>query len=191
MHEKIEVEIDDDTITIWHKYQLAVRLSIGQDGRMHVCLPGNNVEPHRTFNSGVPHRKIEVETLVKRKEQIVGLPRLVAARAEDGKVFRPEARKRVGSSGGSGNDGPLITETERDITLNAVLDSMISYPDASKEIVAGESHRIAAMLKIGVGSVAAVRANLTRGTYGDPDTLIATRTSWLRKNAPHREVQAL
>jgi hypothetical protein len=39
---------------------------------------------------------------------------------------------------------------------------------------------------VGIGSVAAVRANFTRGSYGDPETLLQTRLTWLTRNEPER-----
>lgn len=186
--EKIEVEIHDEALTLWHRFRLALRFTVDADGMIHVCIPDTtNLEVHYSFNPpSLAHpRKLLVETLVKRKEEIVGLPRLVSARVEDGQVFRPEPRRGMGSSGGS-SSGPLINEHERDNTLTAIVDSMIANPNASDKEIAAESHRIALDLGIKLGSVAAVRANFTRGRYGDPDTIIATRISWLRRNAPLR-----
>ena len=183
-----EIEVNDTTITIWHKFSVMLKLMVGEDGRIHLCVPNvEAMETHESYNPPRPihPRKIEVNSLVKKKEAYVALPRLVSARLEDGEVFRPETIKRATSSGGGG--GPLINENEANIVLNAVCDSFLAKPNQTKDEIAAESHRIANDLNIRVGSVAAVRANFTRGTYGDPDTIIATRAAYLRRHAPLRE----
>jgi hypothetical protein len=61
-----------------------------------------------------------------------------------------------------------ITEAKRDTILGDLLDSIIDGTSVP-------SSRIARRRRVSVGSVAAVRANLTRGTYGNTRTLVRKR----------------
>lgn len=61
-----------------------------------------------------------------------------------------------------------LTEAKRDAIRDDLLDAIIDDDQTS-------SRKIARRRRVTVGSVAAVKANLTRGTYGDPKNLIRKR----------------
>lgn len=182
MAEKIEVQVEDHQVTLWWRHQVIARLQITERGVAWLNVPHDSTAVHDNF-LGPPGKshQLEVTTLVKRKEEIVGLPRLIGGRIEDGQVFTPK-RPRSGSSSSRG-DGPLIGKELVDAIINEVCDSYIATPHQTLAFTQAESRRIANKFSVGVGSVAAVRANMTRGTYDhDVDTLIALRRSYLKRH---------
>lgn len=187
MFAKLEVQVDDKYLTIWYRSMILFRMWIGEGGQ-----PFGRVYPERLDMSEQQPpmsgtKRLEVHLLTKQKDDYhpMALPRLIAQRLEDDTVVKPEERKRAYSSGSS--SGPLIDNHAVSNVLNQVLDSeLVHAGNEDKNLRALESRRIAIEEHVGIGSVAAVRANFTRGRYGDPEELIATRLSWLTRHEPER-----
>jgi hypothetical protein len=184
---KLEVQVDDKYLTIWYRSMILFRMWIGGDGQ-----PFGRVYPDRLDMSEQQPpmsgtKRLEVHLLTKKKDEYhpMALPRLISQRLEDETVVKPEERRRTPSSGSS--SGPLIDSHAVSNVLNAVLDSeLVHAGNDDKNLRALESRRIAIEEHVGIGSVAAVRANFTRGSYGDPETLLQTRLTWLTRNEPER-----
>lgn len=79
------------------------------------------------------------------------------------------------------------TPEQRDKIVAMITDSYIAHPSQSAAFVRSESRRIAAKVfgrknvTSGMGSVAAVRANYTRASYGTPSALRRKRREELKK----------
>jgi len=76
-----------------------------------------------------------------------------------------------------------LTEAGINSILGDILDSMIKYPKQSTEERASETARIARKRKVTNLQVAAIRANLSRGTYGNVRTLMRNRKNSLSASA--------
>lgn len=105
----------------------------------------------------------------------MALPKYQKEKVDETKprVIRASRKPKVGSGGNSGPD--TIAETQRDKVLNAILDSLLDHPDQDKTFTSTETKRIAKKYNQGHMQVAGVRANLTRGSYGDLDKMLRSR----------------
>lgn len=187
MFSKLEVQVDDKCLTIWYGGHIVWRMWVTQDNQLHGRVWTERVDMSELQPPMSGGKRLEVHVLTKQEKEdySMALPRLVSQRLEDDTVIRPAERRSRHQSTGIG--GPLIDQHEVSNVLLAVLDSVLmSQGDDSKKLQALESRRIAAQENVGVGSVAAVRANFTRGRYGDPETMLNERLSWLTRNDPER-----
>lgn len=144
---------------------------------MHNPQAGDSMSPSPSFV-----RKIWLK-FRKPEENQVALPTYSKQLIETDTDVTPKVKPRTYAHT-SGQSPTSIAGSEAvNHVLNAILDSMIDLPDQTDEERVAESKRIAAQLGVTVQSLAAVRANFTRGTYGDPEVVLATRKSYLAKKA--------
>lgn len=169
---KLEVYVSETRLTIAKGHTIA-EFSIDADRQLHVRVPpeviGEVVWETDVVLAATP---LQVDVIVYEKEDsAVALPRTRAQRkTATTETIRPARRAKPSRTYLSRTDG--ITDPQKEKVLNMVLRSLKRNPHQSRAEVAAESHRIADACGVGVMAVAGVRANLTRGAYGDPKKLI-------------------
>lgn len=123
--------------------------------------------------------KVEVITLdYPPQESVVSLPN-TRRRAATTETIHP--RKKNGAKITHTQDADTITDAESSRILREILLSEHRLPNQSKTQRAAETHRIAEKVGVRPMAVAGVRANMTRGAYGNPRTLKASFANKLKK----------
>ena len=171
----LDVIVKDHSVTIVHRGRTIAEFSVlAEDRRCQVYIPVTALEDERvTFGDTInlaPRETLAVDitTYESPLEGTMALPRAVKERAATRQI-KPTTVK-VRNSTPSNRD--TIDTSERDKVLNLVLKSLKANPNQTKAEISAESHRIAKAAKVHVMAVAGVRANLTRGTYGNVKTLL-------------------
>jgi hypothetical protein len=186
---KLEVHVDDRSLQVWRDFQTVFRVWFDPvDHHLVVSCPKfDEIEwVNHLTQPPAASPQIEVDSVVRQKDAFsMSLPRLSSKRLQDGDTFAPTPEPK--SSSGGSHTGTGMGHHTRDVILNSILDSMLANPNASKRTTEQESARIAKECGVSIGSVAAVRANYTRGRYGEPDSVLRLRATFLQKNAPLKE----
>lgn len=176
----IELYMHKDRIEVFYKSQHYASIAIREGNQMVISFSEqkqNEIElTCGSLSNESDLLSLDIFTLVTEVIQEVALPRSVRIKREPVKTTVISPGRVVAKRDGGNDPSPdHIAEGQRDSVLTSILDSMLDTPNQSKAFRVEETKRIAARFDEPIMAVAGVRANLTRGSYGDVDNLLTKR----------------
>lgn len=171
--EHCEVWVKDTSVALVRHGRTILEFTVivGEHGKQgHVFVPAASQAEHLWETlpvvEGLP---ITVDVVTYEKEaESLSLPRVNRERAQT-RTLRPSPKRQTQQYDSKSD---TITVPEKNKVLDMVLKSLKNNPHQTKAEIAAETHRIAERCHVGVMAVAGVRANLTRGRYGNVKTLL-------------------
>lgn len=180
-YSNIEILVREKQIEIWYHHRHYLSIGIQPGDRPFLMDARRYDEIDLVDNLPLSLNKLDVDLTVGERD-IMGL---VKNRTSKATTQRIEV-SRAPVVPQQGETIPRVNEYVRDHILSEILDSLARYPHQTRKETVQETERIARTYKEGKYVVAGIRANLTRGTYGDSEKLIAQRRRQLQAEA--REV---
>lgn len=168
---EVELVIKDTRVELWYQSRHQATIVVQDSGELTLCLHGKELTlTDQSLHLGV--KKLDVYTLIKEEDQGSIVP-IIPKRKELARTRVVKASRAPKPTSSSSTDS--IETHSRDKVLDAILDSLLDHPEQTKSFTSAETRRIAKKYDQGVYVVAGVRANLTRGSYGDLNKVLDTR----------------
>lgn len=168
---EIELIVHDTSVEVWRRAKQVVSFAVNGAGGLCFMLR-DTADMEWVQHLPLDRKNLDVYLVRYHKEGIMALPRTVKEPVQTTVV---KARRKTAGPGPDTVNVDHIPESKRDQVLGAILDSMIDQPDQTRSQIADIGIAIAERYGERKMAVAGVRANLTRGAYGDIKILISNR----------------
>lgn len=164
---KVEVVVNNEKITICFRGRNIAEFGIDpQSGKILRKLNDTDVSEnvnHVLFN--LSPVSVDVITFEDPKDSFMALPKAHRRAAANETIAARKSDKRHNYE----RDFDSVSDSEAKSILHEIIGSLRNNPHQTKAERSKETHRIATKLGVKPMSVAGVRANMTRGVYGNID----------------------